>query len=183
MIQPVNVGQRRDLGASLAMQGPLVRGFSYTLNANLNDRRIEREIFGALGVQQSTNYTATAQLDYRDGTDGRRGADRVTLTANFSGPYDDGLVHRSSFVRATATWSHAVTDRLSAVLTIDDLLGPTEYRSTSISDTVLSRARFLSDGPRVKVALTYSFGRPGQPQQQQQPTGPPTPGVPIPGAQ
>ena len=174
--QPVNVGTRNDLGASLAVQGPIVRGFTYSLNANLIDRRIERD-FGIRRVQQSTSYSATAQLDYRDGADGRRGADRVTVTANYSGPYDDGLVRRSSFFRASASWSHAITDRLSGVLTIDDLFGPTEFRSSTISDTALTRTAFRSDGPRYKLALTYSLGRPGQPQ----PPTPAAPSVPVPG--
>jgi outer membrane receptor protein involved in Fe transport len=181
LTRPVNVGERRDVGTSVAVQGPIVRGLRYTLNANLIDRRIERELFGPPIVQQSTGYTVTTQLDYRDGTDGRRGADRVTLTANFSGPYDDGLTRTSSFFRASASWSHAVTDRLSTVVTIDDLFGPTEFRSSTISDIALTRTTSISDGPRFKLALTYSFGRPGQPQPP--PTGPATPGVPIPGAQ
>ena len=176
--QPVNVGERNDLGASLAVQGPIVRGFTYSLNANLIDRRIERD-FGIRTLQHSTSYSTTGQLDYRDGADGRRGADRVTVTANYSGPYDDGLVHRSSFFRASASWSHAITDRLSGVLTIDDLFGPTEFRSSTISDTALTRTAFRSDGPRYKLALTYSLGRPGQPQ----PPTPAAPPVPVPGVQ
>jgi outer membrane receptor protein involved in Fe transport len=174
--QPVNVGTRNDLGASLAVQGPILRGLTYSLNANLIDRRIERD-FGIQRVQRSTSYSATAQIDYRDGADGRRGADRVTVTANYSGPYDDGLVRRFSFFRASASWSHAITDRLSGVLTIDDLFGPTEFRSSSISDTALTRTTFRSDGPRYKLALTYSLGRPGQPQ----PPTPAAPSVPVPG--
>jgi ferric enterobactin receptor len=176
--QPVNVGQRNDLGISVAAQGPFVRGFTYSLNANLIDRRIERD-FGLLSEQRSTSYSATAQIDYRDGQDGRRGADRVTVTANYSGPYDDGLVRRSSFFRAGASWSHAITDRLSSVLTVDDLFGPTEFRSSTVSDTALTRTTFHSDGPRYKLALTYSLGRPGQPQPPA-PAGPSVP-VPIPG--
>ncbi len=175
--RPVNVGNRTDLGASLAVQGPIVRGLSYTLNANLIDRRIEQEDFGILGPQHSTNYSATAQIDYRDGTDGRRGADRVTVTANYSGPFDDGLVQRSSFFRVNASWSHAITDRLSGVVTIDDIFGPTETRARTISETAVTRTVNLSDGPRVKLALTYSLGRPGQPQ----PPAPATPAVPLPG--
>lgn len=175
--QPVNVGDRTDLGASLAVQGPLAEGLTYTLNANLIDRRVERDSFGILSVQRSTNYSGNAQLDYRDGTDGRKGADRVTLTGTFSGPYDDGLVRRSSFFRASASWSHAITDRLSSVLTVDDVFGPTEFRARTQSDTALTRTTNWSDGPRVKFSLTYSLGRPGQPQ----PRTPATPTVPIPG--
>lgn len=174
--RPVNVGVRTDRGASLAVQGPIVRGLTYSLNASLIDRAIERDNFAR---QRSANYSATAQVDYRDGADGRRGADRITVTANYSGPYDDGLVRRSSFFRAGASWSHAITDRLSGVVTIDDVFGPTEFRSRTVSDTAITRTTFFSDGPRVKLALTYSLGRPGQPQ----PPTPASPSVPIPGAQ
>lgn len=59
------------------------------------------------------------------------------------------------------------------------MLGPTEFRSRTISDTALARTTFLSDGPRFKLALTYSLGRPGQPQ----PPTPASPSVPLPGAQ
>ncbi|HEV2817896.1 MAG TPA: TonB-dependent receptor [Allosphingosinicella sp.] len=174
--QPVNVGERTDRGGSLAVQGLVVRGLTYSINANLLGRRIEREDFGIVRVQHSTSYSATAQVDYRDGADGRAGADRVTLTANYSGPYDDGLVRRSSFFRASASWSHAITDRLSGVLTVDDVFGPTEFRSSTISNTALTRTTLRSDGPRFKLALTYSLGRPGQPQ----PPTPASPSVPVP---
>lgn len=177
--QPVNVGVRTDRGASLAVQGAVARGLTYSINANLIDRSIEREDFGIVRRQQSTNYSATAQIDYRDGADGRAGADRVTVTANYSGPYDDGLVRRSSFFRASASWSHAITDRLSGVLTLDDVFGPTEFRSSTVSDTAATRTAFRSDGPRFKLALTYSLGRPGQPQ----PPTPASPSVPIPVSQ
>lgn len=177
--QPVNVGERTDRGASLAVQGAIVRGLTYSINANLIDRRIERGDFGIFRLQQSANYSATAQIGYRDGADGRAGADNVTMTATYSGPYDDGLARRSSFFRASASWSHAITDRLSGVLTIDDLFGPTEFRSSTISDTAVTRTNFRSDGPRFKLALTYSLGRPGQPQ----PPTPVSPSVPLPGGQ
>ena len=175
---PVNLGVRLDRGANLAVQGPIARGLSYTINANLSDRRIRQEDFAIRGGQSHANYSGTAQIDYRDGSDGRRGADHVTLTANYSGPYDDGLRRFSSNFRASASWSHAITDRLSAVLTIDDIFGPTEFRSISFSDTVVSRQTSLSDGPRFKLALTYSLEPPGQPAA----PAPPAPSVPGPGA-
>lgn len=176
--QPVNVGTRNDLGASVAVQGSIVQGLTYSINANLIDRRIESD-FGILREQRSTSYSGTAQFDYRDGQDGRRGADRISLTFNYSGPYDDGLLRRSAFFRASATWSHAITDRLSGVATIDDIFGPTEFRTSTFSETALTRTTNLSDGPRFKLGLTYSFGRPGQPQ----PPSSPPPMVPVPGAQ
>jgi len=179
LTQPINVGERQDTGVSLAVQGTPLRGWSYNLNANLIDRRIDRDNFGFFGTVESSTYSATAVIDYRDGTDGQRGADRVTLSTTFSGPYDDGLVERAAFFRASATWSHAITDRLQSVLTVDDIFG-TEFETITLSNSVLARNRNFSDGPRVKFALTYSFGRRGQ-QPLPQPQAPAVPPIPFPG--
>jgi outer membrane receptor protein involved in Fe transport len=173
---PVNLGVRVDRGASLAAQGPIVRGLSYSISANLADRRIEQGNFG-IGRRQSANYSGNAQIDYRDGSDGRRGADHVTLNAYYSGPYDDGLRRSSSYFGASASWSHAITDRLSGVLTIDDIIESPEFRSVSFSDTVVSRTTSFSDGPCFKLALTYSLGPPGQPRA----PAPSAPSMPGPG--
>ena len=178
LTQPINVGERQDTGAAVAVQGSPLKGWSYNINANLIDRIIDQQGFGFLGSVHSSTYSATAVIDYRDGQDGRRGADRVSLNATFSGPYDDGLVKRAAFFRASASWSHAITDRLTSVLTVDDIFG-TENETTTFSNSVLSRTRNFSDGPRVKFALTYSFGRPGQ-QQGPQPQAPAGPPIPIP---
>ncbi|WP_166037971.1 outer membrane beta-barrel family protein [Sphingosinicella sp. YJ22] len=179
LTQPINVGERQDTGVSLAVQGTPLRGWSYNFNANLIDRRIDRDGFGFVGTVESSTYSATAVIDYRDGTDSQRGADRVTLSTTFSGPYDDGLVERAAFFRASASWSHAITDRLTSVLTVDDIFG-TEFETITLSNSVLARNRNFSDGPRVKFALTYSFGRRGQ-QPLPQPQAPAVPPIPFSG--
>ncbi|HZG44732.1 MAG TPA: outer membrane beta-barrel family protein, partial [Allosphingosinicella sp.] len=176
--RPINVGERQDTGVALAVQGSPLRGWSYNINANLIDRRIDQDILGFTDTVQSSTYSATAQIDYRDGTDGKRGADRVTLNATFSGPYDDGLLRRAAFFRASVSWSHAITDRLSSILTVDDIFG-TEFETTTFSNSVLTRTRTFSDGPRVKFGLTYSFGRRGQ-QPVPTPQAPAGPPIPIP---
>jgi hypothetical protein len=152
-------------------------GLTYSLNGSLIDRRIERD-FGGVSVQKSFTYSGTAQFDYRDGQDGRRGTDRVTVNFNYSGPYDDGLLERSPFLRATATWSHAITDRLSSVATVEDIL-PVEFRTSTFSDTAVTHTTNTLAGPRIKLALTYSLGRPGQPQR----PAPPAPSIPLPESQ
>jgi len=178
LTRPINIGERQDTGVALAVQGSPLQGFTYNINANLIGRRIDQEILGFTDSVESSTYSATAQVDYRDGADGRPGTDRITLNTTFSGPYDDGLVERAAFFRASASWSHAITDRLTSVLTVDDVFG-TEFETITFSNSVRSRVRNFSDGPRVKLALTYSLGRPGQPQ----PPTPATPAIPIPGAQ
>ncbi|HET9427820.1 MAG TPA: TonB-dependent receptor [Allosphingosinicella sp.] len=180
LTRPINVGERQDSGVALAVQGSPLQGWTYNVNANLIQRRIDQEFLGFADSVESSTYSATAQVDYRDGADGRAGADRVTLNATFSGPYDDGLVERASFVRASASWSHAITDRLTSVLSMDDIFG-TEFETITFSNSVRSRVRNFSDGPRVKLALTYSFGRRGNGPQQPQPQAPAAPPIPFPG--
>ena len=169
----INLGTRLDRGVSLAVQGPIASGLSYSLNANLADRRTRQGLEAPIGP--SAAYDATLQVDYRDGTDGRRGADHVTLTASHSGPTDYGLTRYSDYSLFNLSWSHAWTDRVSAVLSVNDILGPTAFRSVSTSANVVSRDTSRSGGPGVKLALTYSLGPLGQPPAPQ--GGPP----PIPG--
>lgn len=180
LTRPINVGERQDTGVALAVQGSPLRGWSYNINANLIGRRIDQQFAGFTDSVGSSTYSATAQVDYRDGTDGRAGADRVTLNTTFSGPYDDGLVERAAFFRASASWSHAITDRLTSVLSVDDVFG-TEFETITFSNSVRSRVRNVSDGPRIKLALTYSFGRRGPGPQPPQPQAPSTPPIPFPG--
>lgn len=177
--RPVNIGTRLDRGGNLAVQGTIARGLTYNFNANVADRRITREDLGTRRLLNSTTYGGGLVIDYRDGNDGRRGADHIMLSINYSGPYDDGLTRTSSRFQANASWSHAITDRLTAVVSVDDIFGPTEFRSTAISGNVISRSSFFSDAPRYKFALTYNLGGPGQPQ----PQGSAAPPVPVPGAQ
>ncbi|MFN3726138.1 MAG: TonB-dependent receptor [Allosphingosinicella sp.] len=180
LTRPINVGERQDTGVAVAVQGTPLQGWSYNINANLIGRRIDQEFLGFTDSVESSTYSATAQVDYRDGADGRAGADRVTLNTTFSGPYDDGLVERAAFFRASASWSHAITDRLTSVLSVDDIFG-TEFETITFSNSVSSRVRNFSDGPRVKLALTYSFGRRGTGPQPPQPQAPAAPPIPFPG--
>jgi hypothetical protein len=89
----------------------------------------------------------------------------------------------SAFALATFTWSHAITDRLSGVLTITNLRLSQGRESITTGLTTQSRDLFAPTSPqRITLSLTWSFRRPGQgprvQQQQQQQGGPP----PIPGA-
>ena len=88
------------------------------LTANLSDQSLDQDAGGPLPSRHSATWSGTGQLEYRDGQDGRRGADRVNLTLRYFGPTDTGFTRVSAFALATFTWSHAITDRLSGVLTV-----------------------------------------------------------------
>jgi len=167
-------------GGEISGRGPLARGLRYVLTANVADQSLDQDGGGPLSVRHNTTYALTGQLEYKDGTDGRRGADRVNLTVRYTGPNDTGFTRFSAYSTATATWSHAITDRLSSVLTIADLRLTRPREVVGSAGTILSRDVYNAANPRVILSLTWSFRPPGQgPRvQQQQQQGPP----PIPGA-
>jgi hypothetical protein len=109
-------------------------------------------------------------------------ADRLNLTLRYFGPTDTGFTRVDAFALATFTWSHAFTDRLSGVLTIQNLRLSEGRETITTGVTTQSRDLFAPASPqRITLALTWSFRPPGQgprtQQQQQQPAGPP---IPIP---
>lgn len=100
---------------------------------------------------------AFAELEYRDGIEGRRGADQVTIRLRYTGPIDHGLVRSSSFGSANASWSHAFTDRLSAVLTVSDFIR-SSVKITYLSNDIAWRQFDREAGPRFTLSLTRSLG-------------------------
>jgi outer membrane receptor for ferrienterochelin and colicins len=179
--RPFNFGSQALTGAEISARGPLLTGLRYVLTANASDQGLDQDAGGPLPSRHSATWSGTGQLEYKDGQDGRRGADRVNLTLRYFGPSDSGFTRNSALALATFTWSHAVTDRLSGVLTMANLRLSEGRESITTGVTSRSRDLFAPASPqRITLALTWSFRPPGQgPKvQQQQQGGPP----PIPGA-
>ena len=179
--RPFNFGSQALTGAELSARGPILEGLRYVLTANVSDQGLDQDAGGPLPSRHSATWSGTGQLEYKDGQDGRAGADRVNLTFRYFGPTDTGFTRVNAFALASFTWSHFFTDRLSGVLTIQNLR-LTEGRETITTGlTSQSRDLFAPTSPqRITLSLTWSFRPPGQgPRvQQQQQGGPP----PIPGA-
>lgn len=177
--RPFNFGSQALTGAELSARGPILTGLRYVLTANVSDQSLDPDAGGPLPSRHSATWSGTGQLEYKDGQDGRRGADRVNLTLRYFGPTDTGFTRVSAFALATFTWSHAFTDRLSGVLTIANLRLSEGRETVTTGLTSQSRDLFAPPSPqRVTLSLTWSFRAPGQgPQVRQQPQAPP----PIPG--
>ena len=175
--RPFNFGTQGLTGGEISARGPLLRGLRYVLSANLADQSLDQDGGGPLAARHNVAYSATGQLEYKDGTDGRRGADRVNLTLRYTGANDTGFTRFSATASATATWSHAITDRLSSVLTVADLRLSPPLHVTSQSGTILAPDIYNRASPRILLSLTWSFRPPGQGPQirQPQPVGPPIP--------
>lgn len=156
--RPVNLGRRISLGTSVNLRGPLAKRLRYTVTAYLAHDQFEAPDLPGLD-ESGTGYGASLQLDYRDGIEGRAGTDQIRLAARYTGPSEDGLSSSSSMVSADASWSHAFTDRLAAVLTASHVFK--SARITSFGPGVTSRTAFDAHGPTVKLALTYGLGPSG----------------------
>jgi len=181
--RPFNFGSQALTGAEISARGPLIGGLRYVLTGNLSDQGLDLDAGGPLPGRHSATWSGTGQLEYRDGQDGRAGADRVNLTVRYFGPSDTGFTRTNAFGLATFTWSHAFTDRLSGVLNIANLRLSEGRETITTGPTTRSRDLFAPTSPqRIMLSLTWSFRPPGQgprvQQQQQQQGGPP----PIPGA-
>jgi hypothetical protein len=157
---PVNFGTRLLRGASFVLQGSLGRRFSYVLNGNLADERLTRSGVRGAFARAGAQYDGSAKLDYRDGREGRRGADHVAVTARYFGPRYDGFTRTDPYLQADGSWSHAFTDRLSGVLKVADLVRG-RYTTSAVSGDSASRTIYRNRGRRITVSLTYSLARPG----------------------
>jgi ferric enterobactin receptor len=180
--RPFNFGSQALTGAELSARGPILEGLRYVLTANVSDQALDQDgAGGPLPSRHGATWSGTGQLEYKDGQDGRAGADRLNLTLRYFGPTDTGFTRVEPLALATFTWSHTITDRLSAVLTVQNLRLSEGRESITTGLTSRSRDLFAPSSPqRITLALTWSFRPPGQGprvQQQQQPAGPP----PIPG--
>lgn len=177
--RPFNFGSQALTGAEISARGPIFEGLRYVLTANVSDQSLDQDAGGPLPSRHSATWSGTGQLEYKDGQDGRRGADRVNLTLRYFGPTDTGFTRVNAFALATFTWSHAITDRLSGVLTVANLRLSEGRETVTTGVTSQSRDLFAPTSPqRVTLSLTWSFRPPGQgPQVRQQPqqAGPPIP--------
>jgi outer membrane receptor protein involved in Fe transport len=159
----VNFGTRLLRGASVVIQGSIGRRLSYSLSGNLADEQLRSNGPGPAPAGFGMQYGGSAKVEYRDGKEGRGGADHVTLTAHYSGPNYSGFSRYSAALYSDGSWSHALTDRLSSVLKIADLAGPFTFRSTSVSADSVSRSIFRRRDRRITLSFTYSLGkRPSQ---------------------
>lgn len=179
--RPFNFGSQALTGAELSARGPVLNGLRYVLTANVSDQSLDEDAGGPLPSRHSATWSGTAQLEYRDGQDGRAGSDRINFTFRYFGPTDTGFTRVNAFSLGTFTWSHQITDRLSGVLTVQNLRFVKGREQITTGLFTQSRDLFAPPSPqRIQLSLTWSFRPPGQGprvQQQQQPAGPP----PIPG--
>ncbi len=116
--RPFNFGAQALTGAELSARGPLARGAA--LRAHRQRLRPgPRPGRRRPAAEPAQRHLCRAPASSNIGTarTAGAGADRVNLTLRYFGPTDTGFTRVNAFALATFTWSHAITDRLSGVLT------------------------------------------------------------------
>jgi outer membrane receptor protein involved in Fe transport len=154
----VNLGTEMSRGANLAVRGPIGGGFSYFVDANISDERIDNASPLVTVVRDGLRYGASATIEYRDGAEGRRGFDHIEVRARYLGPSRLGLASGAAIFSTGASWSHAFTERFSSVVQVSEFLGPPTTRYRQVSDTSISRQFERAGGPRITFSLTFSLG-------------------------
>jgi len=155
--RPVNIGQRLERGASLVVLGSIGRRLSYRISGDVAGQRYEGLSDANNVSARSTAYGASAQIEYQDGTEGHRGADRITFVVNYRGPVNGVLYRVAPYEAANATWSHAITDGVSAVLNLSDLFASAKTKTRYFSPLGVFEESSRQLGPRVNVSVTYNL--------------------------
>ena len=94
--RPFNFGSQALTGAELSARGPILEGLRYVLTANLSDQSLDPDAGGPLPSRHSATWSGTGQLEYKDGQDGRRGADRRQPDAPLFRPHRHRLHPQST---------------------------------------------------------------------------------------
>jgi outer membrane receptor for ferrienterochelin and colicins len=175
IFRQANFGTQYLTGGEISARGPLLPRLRYVVTFNLADQRLDASLAGPSGARHSALFSGSAQLEYKDGVDGRAGADRINLTLRYSGPNDTGFSRTTSFATANLTWSHQITSRLSSVLNIQELRLTRPQESIGESGGTLQRTIDRRANPRATFTLSFSLGRPNG---QRQAAPPPIP-LPI----
>ena len=162
IFRQANFGTQYLTGGELSARGPLLPRLRYVVTANLAEQRLDARLAGLTGARSSALFTGSAQLEYKDGVDGRRGADRINLTLRYTGAADTGFSRTTAQATANLTWSHQITARLSSIVNIQDLRLTRPQELIGETGGTLQRTIDRRANPRITFSLSFSLGRPGQ---------------------
>lgn len=150
LLKTINAGHSRASGVELAVRGPLTKHVSYSLDADVFYTQVPF-IDGSSHYQ--IGWSGNGQLAYD--ADNR---DRFQLNATGFSKTLTWQGHTNGFYRLDASYRHDLTDKLSVVASVTDILNSSRF--TTVVDTTALKT--VSSGRpnlrAVKVALTYSLG-------------------------
>jgi outer membrane receptor protein involved in Fe transport len=152
-----NLGESRAGGLELVANGKLNPKLSYNVSGNLFWNELDTASLGLAGTRSGFSIGGRANLNWTM-TDN----DFAQVNATMHGRRLTPQGHTKANAMLNLGYRHKFDDRLSAVVTVQDLLG--SFKSVSITDTPALRSRqvFTPRFRSVFVGLTYSFGSDGR---------------------
>lgn len=159
----VNLGVLTLRGVNLSVRGPIGAHLSYSATGDVAAESISDNVLDASLLKSRPQYSLVTQLEYRNGRRDRKGADHVTLSYRYNGPFDRGLVTISPYSSLSASWSHMITDRVAGAVNIGRILIPPTTEVTSYSTSTITRQFYRTSGLKVVASLTFTLQPPRQP--------------------
>jgi outer membrane receptor protein involved in Fe transport len=152
LLTTVNAGHSRSSGVELTLRGPLTKHLSYSFDADLFYAQVP---FIDGDSREQIGWSGNSLLAY-DADNG----DRFQLNATGFSKTLTWQGHANGFYRLDASYRHDLTDKLSVVASVTDLLNSSRFMT--VVDTMALKT--ISSGRpnlrAVKIALTYSLGDP-----------------------
>ncbi|MEZ6023073.1 MAG: TonB-dependent receptor [Hyphomonadaceae bacterium] len=176
IVMPVNAGTSEQRGLQALLRGPLGEHWRYSVNGNVLNREFDVLSGGVLIRRDELEYDGNVQLEYRDADQNAAGADQLQFEVRFQGPRHGLQSVQDEFIMANFTWRRRLTERLAAVLTVQDVFDSIRQTSEVTTDDYFERTEFRGAGTRFRLAFTYQFGSgPQRPLQDQREPAPPVP--------
>lgn len=156
-----NLGKSTATGLELSATGKLAGKLAYNLSGNLFRNEIDAGNLGFSNRRSGTGYTGKASLDYT-----LSAKDLLQVSANYSARRLTAQGHRLPSGAVNLGYRHKISDDLSLVLTVSDLLDT--QRDGSVIDTAVLSDRYERRqlGRTTFVSLSWKFGGGGKSKEQ-----------------
>jgi outer membrane receptor protein involved in Fe transport len=149
-----NIGRSLAIGADLSASGKITSALSYSLSASPYWNQIDAgSLLTSLGKRST--YSGSGRLNLNWQADPK---DLLQLNAVASGArlQAQGVVEPNFTLNAG--WRHTLTDRLTATLSGQDLLGSNRFRRDLDTPALVEHLRVLPASRAVILRLDYRFG-------------------------
>jgi outer membrane receptor protein involved in Fe transport len=149
-----NLGQSLAIGADLSANGKITQTLSYSLTASPYWNQIDAgNLLTSLGKRST--YSGSGRLNLNWQADPK---DLFQVNAVASGARLQAQGVMEPNVTLNAGWRHTLSDRLTATVTGEDLLGSNRFRRDLDTPTLVEHLRVLPVSRAVIFRLDYRFG-------------------------
>ena len=146
-----NVDRDHSLGGELMGNINITKWLLINTSFSLYKYKMNGELLGKLIDRQSTNYSGRLNTTIKFSSDSR-----LQITANYRGPSVSGQGDQKSMMFTNLSYRHEfMKKKLTATLSVRDVLGTAKFEGTSFGDGFKSSFRMQRE-PRV-VMLTLSY--------------------------